>query len=73
MAPRIWKISNPLVRDIVRRHLAATKWRAGDRDTRCAFQSRQRQGLEAAVAGALLTSERLITPIAGLPMDPGPA
>jgi hypothetical protein len=53
--PRVWKIPNPLVRDIVGRHLAATKGVLTIATARCILQSRQRQGLEAAVAGALLT------------------
>jgi hypothetical protein len=72
VAPRIWKISNPLVRDIVGRHLAATKGVLAIATTRCAFQSRQRQGLEAAVAGALLTLSAYYTN-SWLPLIWGPA
>jgi|GEM_PF-6421738 len=52
--PRVWKIANPLVRDIVGRHLVTAKGVLAIATTRCALQSRQRQGLEAAIAGALL-------------------
>ena len=70
--PRVWKISNPLVRDIVGRHLAATKGVLTIATTRCALQSRQRQGLEAAVAGALLMVGAYCT-TSWLPLIWGPA
>lgn len=72
MPPRVWKIPNPLVRDIVGRHLAATKDVLTIATTRCALQSRQRQGLEAAIAGALLTVGAYYTN-SWLPLIWGPA
>lgn len=53
--PRVWKIANPLLRDIVKRHLAAAQDVLTIATTRCALQSRQQQGLATAAAGALLT------------------
>ena len=70
--PRVWKIPNPLVRDIVGRHLAATKGVLTIATTRCALQSRQRQGLEAAVTGALLMVGAYYTH-SWLPLIWGPA
>ena len=54
-SPRIWKIANPLLRDIVKRHLAATQDVLSIATTRCALQSRQHQALATVVVGALLT------------------
>lgn len=69
--PRVWKIANPLLRDIVRRHLAATQDVLSIATTRCALQSRQHQALATAVVGALLTAGFLISrawpPIVGGP------
>jgi hypothetical protein len=52
--PRIWKIANPLLRDIVGRHLNAAHDVFTIATTRCALQSRQHQALAAAVVGLLL-------------------
>ena len=72
VAPRIWKIPNPLVRDVVRRYLANPNGVLAIATTRCALQSRQRQGLEAAIAGALLTLFAFYTH-SWLPLIWGPA
>lgn len=61
--PRIWKIANPLLRDIVGRHLAAAQDVLAIATTRCALQSRQHQALLTAVAGALLTAGVLFSSI----------
>jgi hypothetical protein len=53
--PRIWKIANPLLRDIVGRHLNAAHDVLAIATTRCALQSRQHQALATAIVGALLT------------------
>lgn len=70
--PRVWKIANPLLRDIVSRHLATAQDVLAIATTRCALQSRQYQALLAAVAGALLTagvlSSSLWPPIVRAPM-----
>jgi hypothetical protein len=70
--PRIWKIANPLLRDIVGRHLVAAQDVLAIATTRCALQSRQHQALLAAVAGALLTagvlSSSIWLPIVRAPM-----
>ena len=60
-SPRIWKIANPLLRDIVKRHLSAAQDVLGIATTRCALQSRQHQGLVAATLGAALTIGALFT------------
>jgi hypothetical protein len=52
--PRVWKIANPLLRDIVKRHLAAAQDVLAIATTRCALQSRQHQALATAVVGAVL-------------------
>ncbi len=59
--PRVWKIANPLLRDIVKRHLAATQDVLAIAITRCALQSRQHQALATAVIGALLLASALLT------------
>jgi hypothetical protein len=69
--PRIWKIANPLLRDIVSRHLAAAQDVLAIATTRCALQSRQHQALLAAVTGALLTAGALLSGI-WLPMVRAP-
>jgi hypothetical protein len=70
--PRVWKIANPLLRDIVSRHLAAAQDVLAIATTRCALQSRQHQGLLTAAAGALLTASVLLSgvwlPIVRAPM-----
>lgn len=52
---RVWKIANPLLRNIVKRRLASTKDVLAIATTRCALQSRQHQALATAIVGALLT------------------
>jgi hypothetical protein len=59
--PRVWKIANPLLRDIVKRHLAAAQDVLAIATTRCALQSRQHQALATAVVGALLTAGALFS------------
>jgi hypothetical protein len=59
--PRLWKIANPLLRDIVKRHLSAAQDVLGIATTRCALQSRQHQALLAATLGAALTIGALFT------------
>jgi hypothetical protein len=70
--PRLWKIANPLLRDIVKRHLSAAQDVLGIATTRCALQSRQHQGLAAAMIGAALTVGALFTN-AWLPLFWAPA
>jgi hypothetical protein len=69
--PRVWKIANPLLRDIVKRHLAAAQDVLTIATTRCALQSRQHQALATAVVGALLTAGALLSsawvPLIGTP------
>jgi hypothetical protein len=62
-SPRVWKIANPLLRDIVSRHLAAAQDVLAIATTRCALQSRQHQALAAALVGALLTAGVLLSGI----------
>ena len=70
--PRIWKIANPLLRDIVGRHLNAAHDVLTIATTRCALQSRQHQALATAVIGAILIVGALFTS-AWLPLVFAPA
>jgi len=61
--PRVWKIANPLLRDIVSRHLAAAQDVLAIATTRCALQSRQHQALATAVVGVLLIAGALLSSV----------
>jgi hypothetical protein len=61
--PRIWKIANPLLCVIVKRHLASAQDVVAIATTRCALQSRQHQALATALVGALLTAGVLLSGI----------
>lgn len=56
---RVWKIANPLLRDIVKRHLPGTQDVLASATTRCALQPRQYQALATAILGALVTGSWL--------------